>query len=257
MKNQPLAETVKRWLLGAGELIKKRMKDSLVVSTKSNRSDLVTNVDKEVQQFLVERIEHFYSNDNILAEEDGRNHILNMDGRVWVIDPIDGTLNFVFQRENFAIMVGIYEKGIGQLGFLYDVVKEELYWGGVGIGVFCNDHKLSSPKNLGAKDGLWGMNGAIYAENIDNVQKIGKESMGVRIIGSAGIEFISLLRGNTVGYISNLYPWDYAAGMILANEFGFKGSFLDGSKMDFQGRAKFIVATEAAYIEAMENIANF
>jgi myo-inositol-1(or 4)-monophosphatase len=180
-----------------------------------------------------------------------------MDGRVWIIDPIDGTLNFVFQRENFAIMVGIYEEGIGQLGFIYDVVKEELYWGGVDIGVFCNDQKLSTPKNLGAKDGLWGMNGAIYAKNIGNVQKIGKESMGVRIIGSAGIEFISLLRGSTVGYISDLYPWDYAAGMVLVNEFGFKGSFLDGSQIDFQDQEKFIVATDVAYGEVMENIVNF
>ncbi|MDR1521399.1 MAG: inositol monophosphatase family protein [Streptococcaceae bacterium] len=246
-----LAQTIKAWVYEAGELVLKRKESQLQISIKSSRSDLVSNVDYEIQRFLIAKIESKFSKDKILAEEDKRNSLADMSGRVWLIDPIDGTINFVFQRENFAIMIGVYEDGVGKLGFIYDVTRQKLYWGGPGIGVFCNEKKLRPPKNLGAKDGLWAVNAGMYAQNIENIQIIGENSMGVRMIGSAGLEFISMLKGNTIGYISNLYPWDYAPGMVLVQEFGFKGSGLDGLALKFKDRQKFIVATACAYNEVM------
>ncbi|MDR0691210.1 MAG: inositol monophosphatase family protein [Streptococcaceae bacterium] len=252
MTSSLLAQKVKIWIYEAGELVQELEKGQLQVSSKSSRSDLVTNVDQEVQRFLVAKIENEFSEDKILAEEDGKSSLADMSGRVWLIDPIDGTINFVFQRENFAIMIGVYEDGIGKLGFIYDVMRGELYWGGAGLGIFCNEKKLESPKNLGAKDGLWSVNAGMYAQNINNIQAIGESSMGVRMIGSAGLEFISMLRGKTIGYISNLCPWDYAPGVVLIKEFGFKASGLDGLALVFDGQQRFIAATAQAYNEVMK-----
>ncbi|MDR1012868.1 MAG: inositol monophosphatase family protein, partial [Lactobacillales bacterium] len=252
MINDSLAQTIKAWIYEAGELVQKFERSQLKISTKSSRSDLVTNIDQEVQRFLVAKIKGKFPKDKILAEEDGRNFLANMSGRVWLIDPIDGTINFVLQRENFAIMIAVYEGGILNLGFIYDVMRQKLYWGGRGFGVFCNEKKLKAPKNLGAKDGLWGVNAKMYTQNIGNIQVIGENSMGVRMIGSAGLEFISMLKGKTIGYISNLYPWDYAPGMVLITEFDFKGSNLDGTKLNFKRQQKFIAATACAYDEVMK-----
>jgi myo-inositol-1(or 4)-monophosphatase len=252
MTNDLLVQKVKTWLYKTGELAKKLEKSQLQITTKSSRNDVVTNVDKEVQRFLVAKIESEFPEDKILAEEDEKSSLVDMSGRVWLIDPIDGTLNFVFQRENFAIMIGVYEDGIGKLGFIYDVMRSELYWGGAGLGVFCNENKLESPKNSGAKDGLWGINVGMYVQNVGNIQAVGENAMGVRMIGSAGLEFISMLKGNTIGYISNLYPWDYAPGVVLIKEFGFKASGLDGLALTFNGQQYFIAATTQAYNEIMK-----
>ncbi|MDR1473385.1 MAG: inositol monophosphatase family protein [Lactobacillales bacterium] len=252
MANDLLVQKVKTWIYEAGKLVQELEKNQLQVTTKSSRNDVVTNVDKEVQRFLVAKIESEFPEDKILAEEDEKSSLVDMSGRVWLIDPIDGTLNFVFQRENFAIMIGVYEDGIGKLGFIYDVMRGEMYWGGADLGVFCNEEKLEPPKNSGAKDGLWGINIGMYVQNVGNIQTIGENAMGVRMIGSAGLEFISLLKGNTIGYISNLYPWDYAPGVVLIKEFGFKASDLDGLTLAFNGQQHFIAATAQAYNEIME-----
>ena len=71
-----------------------------------------------------------------MAEEEGYNQLADLDGRVFIIDPIDGTLNFVIEGENFCIMLAVYESGVGKLGFIYDVMRNELFWGGKGIGVY-------------------------------------------------------------------------------------------------------------------------
>jgi len=249
-----LAEVAKSWMLEAYEFITCRMQTQLSVSEKGHRSDLVTNVDKEVQDFFVNKISARFPEDHILAEENGLDSIDNMQGRVWIIDPIDGTLNFIFQKENFAVMLGIYQDGVPQLGFIYEVVKNELYWGGSGMGAYCNERKLFPPQNLRASQGLWGMNAEMFAENTAGVRDLTEKSMGVRITGSAGLEFISLFKGSIIGYISSLYPWDYAPGMVIAEELGFKASFLDGTAVDFKGRNFFIVATKKAYEEAFKHL---
>ncbi len=83
-----------------------------------------------------------------MAEEEGCNQLSDLDGRVFIIDPIDGTLNFVIEGENFCIMLAVYESGVGKLGFIYDVMRNELFWGGKGIGVYkmmshCLDQQIN------------------------------------------------------------------------------------------------------------------
>ncbi|MGM0124357.1 myo-inositol-1(or 4)-monophosphatase [Enterococcus sp. AZ194] len=245
-------QEIKQWLVEAGDRIKKHLNEELTVDEKSGRTDLVTNMDRETQKFLIEKIQQTYPDVQILAEESGYNHIETMQGTVFIIDPIDGTLNFVLEKENFCIMLGIYEDGLSKLGFIYDVMQGELYWGGRKLGVYCNDKKLTKPEDKALGEGLVGMNAYMYLHNQYRAQEIGRLSMGIRMSGCAGVELIAILKGAHVGYITNLSPWDYAAGCALLEAFGFCYSRLDGQALTFSGREHFIAGTPKAYKQISE-----
>ncbi|MGC6767886.1 inositol monophosphatase family protein [Enterococcus sp. LJL128] len=244
-------EEVKNWLTEAGEFIKSSLNNTLKVKEKSNRTDLVTNIDEETQQLLISKIQQVYPKDKILGEEEGYNTLDSMDGRVWIIDPIDGTMNFVMEQENFCIMLGIFEDGIGKLGFIYDVMRNELYWGGKETGVFRNEEKLSKPQTTELGAGLLGFNAYMYGENIHGAKAVANKSMGVRVSGCAGLEMIALLKGNHVGYVSNLAPWDYAPGMALIEAFDYKATTIFGEQLSFDGREYFVAAPPEAHQEIM------
>lgn len=249
MEKEKLIIQIKKWLEEAAAYIRKNIRAEIEVTEKSGRTDLVTNMDEEIQGFLIDKIQKNYPKDRILGEEKGYSSIDSFTGRVWIIDPIDGTMNFVMEKENFCIMIGIYVDGKGELGFIYDVMNHQCYWGGVDLGVHCNDRLLKSPKMKSLSDGLMGMNAFMFGKNIHHAKEIGETSRGIRVTGCAGLELIAMLKGNHIGYLSNLYPWDYAAGIVLLNEFGFFYSNVSGEPLKFSGREYFLAATPVAYQE--------
>ena len=205
---------------------------------------------QEVQDFIVEKINAFDPEALILGEENGQDQTPIDKGRVFVIDPIDGTLNFVMQRENFCIMIAVYEEGKGQLGFIYDVMRDELFWGGPKVGkVFFNQEEISAPENQSLREGLIGMNAALYRKNSYHAQEIGQASMGIRVLGCAGLDFIAIIKGTQIGYVSMLSPWDYAAGTIMMEQLGMSFTGKNQKPLSFQGREFFIGATQAAMAE--------
>lgn len=243
-----------QWIYEAGEKIKKALKeDALQVDSKSGRTDIVTNVDKEIQDFLVGKIEAFDSGAKILGEENGQDTTPIDKGRVFVIDPIDGTLNFVYQKENFCIMIAVYEEGVGQLGFIYDVMRDDLFWGGPKVdAVYHNEEKISAPANKKLEEGLLGVGVSIYANNFQHTKDIGVQTMGVRVLGCAGLDFIAILKGTQIGYLSLLSPWDYAAGSIMMNYFDMPTCGADNQPLSFSGREYFRGLTPAAMEQAKE-----
>lgn len=235
------------WIYEAAERIKSGLGDALKVDQKKGRTDLVTNVDQETQDFIVKKIRSFDPEAKILGEENGLDQTPIDHGRVFVIDPIDGTLNFVMQQENFCIMLAVYEEGIGQLGFIYDVMRDELFWGGPKVGkVFFNKQELAAPENKMLDEGLIGMNAALYRKNLYHAQEIANTSMGIRVLGCAGLDFIAIIKGTQLGYISMLSPWDYAAGKIMMEQLGMVICGADNQPLNFRGREFFIGATQAA-----------
>lgn len=249
---EKLALEVLGWLQEAKEDIVRHLKDPLVVDTKSSFNDLVTNMDKKTQDFLVGKILDKFPEDKILAEENGMNELASLKGRVWIIDPIDGTLNFVLQQKNFCIMLGLFVDGKSELGFIYNVMADELYWGGKSLGIYCNQDKLEKPKDKKINEGLLGMNAYLYGNNIQHAHDIGNLSMGVRMTGCAGLEMISILKGEQVGYLSNLQPWDYAPGCALLDAFDIPYGTMEGKKLSFSGREPFLALQPTAFSEVKE-----
>lgn len=128
----------------AGIRIKQLMEQNLTIETKSNPNDLVTNVDKATEDFIFDTILETYPNHQVLGEEGHGHDIDTSKGTVWIVDPIDGTLNFVHQQENFAISIGIYIDGKPYAGFVYDVMADVLYHAKVGEGAYRGSQPLKT-----------------------------------------------------------------------------------------------------------------
>lgn len=238
--------TVKQWLQMSRNFILTKMNENLNVAEKSSRKDLVTNVDKENEKLLISKIRTFAPDSQILGEEGFGDQIRQTKGWVWVVDPIDGTMNFVKQRDHFAIMIALYVDGQGVLGYIYDVINDQLFSGGPEIGVFQNDERLAAPKNIGLRDGLVSLSGPMVIHDRFNFQKVAETSSGLRIYGSAGIEITHLLKGEIVAYVSYLKPWDFGAGKILAESLGLAVSTVDGQALDMLSSDFVMVATVQA-----------
>ncbi len=216
---------IKQWLKDIGLEIKEALKRELKVETKSRRNDLVTEMDRSIEKKLVEKIKIYFPDDLIVSEEGYGDEVSHLDFEqetVWFLDPIDGTLNFVLQQERFAVMLAVYDQGIGQQAYVYDVMQDKLYWAIKGKGVRCNDQLLPKMLDRDLKDGLFASNSMfLNMEQVHLNAEITKLSMGVRTIGSAGLEAAELVKGNTVAYVSyGLKPWDIAPGLMMVQESG-------------------------------------
>ncbi|WEV61379.1 inositol monophosphatase family protein [Streptococcaceae bacterium ESL0729] len=232
----------REWILEAGTFVKESLNKELEIDEKSCQTDLVTNMDRAVQARLVKHIRKNFPKDNILAEEDDLKAPIDQ-GNVWVIDPIDGTANFVAQGDDFAVLLAYFEEGQGQFGLILDVMNDNLYWGD-GKSVYKNAHKLEKPR-LDLKHSLIGVNSIMYRTNDHGLYDYSRKTLGIRVFGSAGIDYVKLIEGKISGYFSNLSPWDYAAGTIILSAFGYVTEKMDGGLPSYEGREKvFTVAKE-------------
>lgn len=254
-------QLIKKWLKEAAEPIKKSLTSDLEVQTKTRRNDLVTYMDRKIEEELIEQIKHHFPEDKIVSEEgfgDQLSMINRAEDTVWYLDPIDGTLNFVLQNENFAIMIAVYDQNIGQQAYILDVMNDELYWSIKDQGVYCNDELLPQMKDIPLKDGLFASNSMYISDKQVKLNtEITKLAMGVRTIGSAAMEIIELLKGNTVVYLSyGLKAWDLAAGYMMIQENGGRVERLNGSTVDFFEPGPTIIGTIQATKE-IKKYANF
>lgn len=236
---QKLMQTIRQETLN-------KMDQPFMVDQKTCRKDLVTTVDKSNEQMLVKAIRSIDPAARILGEEGFGDVIQDMHGHVWFIDPIDGTMNFVMQKNRFAVMAALYIDGAPVLGYILDVMNNQLYHGGPDFGVFINQQKMAAPQNKSLRDSLIGISGPLLIRNRHQMQEIAQTSRGPRMYGSAGLEFASVLRGELCGYVSYLKPWDFAAGNVLANVLGLAVKTIDGAPLDMLSSNVVLVATERA-----------
>jgi len=228
-------EFAKELIKKAGQYILDHMQGDLQVETKSSPTDLVTRLDKEVQELLVSEILSRYPEDKICAEE-GCLRAPVQEGKVWVIDPIDGTNNFVAQQEDFAVMMAYFENGRGQFGLIYDVVNGDCYHGGGKFPVCRNDQPLAPFKAKPLGDFLIAGNSGMLETNEWGLADLSRAVLGVRVYGSAAISFAKILSGRLLTYVTYLQPWDYAAASILGESLGYRVVTLSGEDPDFQTR---------------------
>lgn len=242
-------ELVKEWIYEAADHIRNSFQKELKIKEKTNRKDLVTNMDQETESFLIEKITSHYPNEKIIAEESKYNQT-DLNGIVWIIDPIDGTLNFVKQRNDFAIMIAVYEDGVGKIGYIYDVRNDKLYVGIKGKGARCNNRVMEKVDDIPLKDGLVAISGLLLIKGGSRIKRIAEESSGVRVIGSAGIETLYTATGRLAAYVAaSLAPWDIAAGKVISEELGLIYTRQDGNPVDLTKKNPVLVATPKTYKE--------
>ncbi|MGX7051941.1 inositol monophosphatase family protein [Leuconostoc palmae] len=247
IEQQEIDQMVLLWLNEVRKKTIAAMQQQLNVYTKNDQRDLVTNVDRENERFLTDKIRHYDTSAHIISEEGFGDRQLTMAGNMWFVDPIDGTMNFVKQQSDFAIMIALYRENKPVLAWILDVVNNIVYHGGPAIGVFANQLKLAPPNNESLSEGIVLLSGARLLYGMFGYDRIAKEALGYRVIGAAGPSFIRVILGQAVGYSSKMMPWDFAAGRILAESLGLLVSDIDGKPLDMLSSNIVLVATDRAH----------
>lgn len=242
----------------AGHKIRFSFFNRIDIDTKTNANDLVTNIDREIEQFFISRIQKDFPGHQILGEEGFGDKIETLTGITWILDPIDGTTNFIHQKRNFAISLGIYLDGVGMLGYIYDVVRDDFYNAKKGEGAYLNDERLPQLGIVPVNKAIIGVNARWVAPNryIDNEKMIGLilECRGTRSYGTAAIELAYVASGRLDAYISmRLSPWDIAGGLVIAEEVGAVATNLNGDAPHLLGQESFIVGRPGLHDEIVRN----
>ncbi|KXT78647.1 inositol monophosphatase family protein [Streptococcus sp. DD13] len=219
----------------AAQLLRNKMFEELEIEIKSTFTDLVTNLDTLIQEEMSQAILATYPEDIIVGEET-QERPDSSQGSVWIIDPIDGTSNFIAQKNDFAILLSYFEDGVGKFAFIYDVMKDQLFHGGGEFPVYLNDQQLPAYQEKELKQSLLALNANLVASNYAGLRDLSQQCLGTRSYGSAGISMSYVLSGRMMAYVSYLYPWDYAAASILGENLGYEVVTLDGEKPNFKDR---------------------
>lgn len=231
-------QQAKKWIYEAGRDIRQKINGPLNIKTKSNPNDLVTAVDSSTELYFSTKIRNAYPNHYILSEEGYGDDLDSLEGTVWIIDPIDGTMNFIHQKRNFAISIGIYHDGIGEIGFIYNVMDDILYSAKNGQGAMKNEEYLPRLQDhVNLNEAILGLNHFWLCENklVDEtvMQTLVKTVRGTRTYGSAALEFAFVAEGILDGYLTmSLSPWDIAAGIIIVNEVGGMTTDMKGNSLN-------------------------
>lgn len=249
----------KKWIREAGDHIRASFSKTLNVTSKSNPNDLVTDLDKATEQFFIKKIKETYPDHKIIGEEGYGDNVTDLTGTtVWIIDPIDGTMNFVHQQRNFAISIGIYFDGEGLIGLIYDVVHDELYHCIKGNGVYLNEKSIPKLTEAKISEAIIALNATWVAPNkrIDHqlLLPLVKDVRGTRSYGSAAMEMVYVATGRIDAYITpRLAPWDIAAGIIMIKELGGKATNLRGEEVDILKQNSLFAAKPRLHGEILRN----
>lgn len=250
---EQIQKCVTSWMQTGRDMMLAGIKNGFSVGTKTSPHDLVTNVDKQVEKFYVTSIKKEFPDSHFVGEEGAKaKDIGQFPGLFWIIDPIDGTMNYVKQHDNFASMIAVYEHGKPVLGFIMDVMRNDIYWGGPKTGVYVNERPLKAPEDLSLSDGLLAIGGRMLLAGKYHAQELAAKSFGLRINGSSGMEFIGVLKGQLIGYFSYLHPWDFAAGRIMAESLGLIVKRIDGRAPNMLLSTTVLVATKRAGKEIIQ-----
>lgn len=243
--------TIHQLLLETCDLIEHKMKQTLHVSQKTSKKDLVTNVDKEIEAFLTMRLKELYPQAKFLGEESDQDIDLTQ-GEVWIIDPLDGTNNFVRQQKNFGILCAYYVDGIGQEGYMVDVLARKIYHGSRGKGVTLNNEPFTIEYQQDFDNSLLSMS-SDFLLSLKQPRELVKNSCGTRYIGSCCIDGINVIEGRLGAYGIRLSsPWDIAPILIIAKELGLVCLNLDGTEKELTQKSVFIFGQEQVVLKFLE-----
>jgi myo-inositol-1(or 4)-monophosphatase len=243
---EPIVNIAVRAARAAGNVIIRAMDrlDTLQITTK-NHNDFVTEIDQAAEREIIKIIKKTHPTHGILAEEGGA---MAGDDYTWIIDPLDGTRNFIHGFPHFAVSIGIAYKGKIEHGVIYDPVRQELFTATRGKGAQLNERRIRVAKRSTFDGALLGT-GFPYrrSESFIEAYTDGLRSLlplcgDVRRAGSAALDLAYVACGRLDGYFElALQPWDIAAGTLLVKEAGGLVTDLDG-KEDYLKSGNVIAA---------------
>ncbi len=231
----PLLSTAVRCARFAGNVILKHMDqlDRIDVESKG-RFDFVSEVDRMAERQVLEHVDKTYPDHGIVAEESGSR---NTDAEyVWIIDPLDGTTNFLHGYPHFAVSIAITRRGVLEHGVIYQPVSNELFTASRGQGAQLNNRRIRASRSRSLErsllaTGLPGRRLDLLDASMRTFRAALPRCSGVRRSGSAALDLAYVAAGRLDGYWEmGLAPWDMAAGALLVREAGGLVADIDGSQ---------------------------
>jgi myo-inositol-1(or 4)-monophosphatase len=222
--NHPMLNTAVKAARRAARIINQAA-DNLDVLTVRHKSlnDLVSEVDRASEQAIVDTLKTAYPDHAILAEESGAS---GRSDYVWVIDPLDGTTNYLHGLPQYAVSIALVHRGVATQGVIYDPTRNDLYTASRGRGAYLNDRRLRVSKRDKLIDALVGTGFPFRMfEHLEAYIAMLKDLMtktaGVRRPGSAALDLAAVAAGRLDGFWEiGLSPWDMAAGCLMIQEAG-------------------------------------
>jgi myo-inositol-1(or 4)-monophosphatase len=220
--------------------------ENLQVSRKGP-SDFVSSADIKAENTLFEELSKARPGYGFLMEERGAVEGTDKSHR-WLIDPLDGTTNFLHGIPHFAVSIGLEREGVLVAGVIYNVVRDELFWAEKGQGAYLNDKRLRVAGRGEMRDALFAT-GAPYhgrpgqEQFLQEAGRVIGVSAGIRRLGSAALDLAYVAAGRFDGFWErNLNAWDVAAGVVLVREAGGFAKEIDGG--DFLQTGNIVAANE-------------
>lgn len=225
----------------AGEILRQGFGTHFVISSKEGRHNLVTEYDHKSEKALIDFIKQNVKDSRFLAEESGSSGE-HTRGILWVIDPLDGTVNFARQLPVFSVSIAAIQNGHIICGVVYQPITHELFIAEKGKGAFLNGKKIHV-SDVSEIQGAVLATGFPYqiAKNpfhcIDHFVDILKLGIPIRRMGSAAIDLSYTAAGRFEGFFEvELGPWDVAAGKLILEEAGGKFTHWDGRPFDIYSK---------------------
>ncbi|MES2099904.1 MAG: inositol monophosphatase family protein [Pseudomonadota bacterium] len=240
----PMLNTAIKAARSAGAIINRASLDLdiLKVNTKSP-NDFVTEVDHKAEAVIIETLLGAYPGHGILAEESGREHGAKDSEFVWIIDPLDGTTNFIHGFPVYCVSIALAHRGQVQQAVVYDPTRNDLFYASKGRGAFLNDRRLRVSKRTRLTDclvstGFPFRKGDNFKRYMQMMEAVMPACAGLRRPGSAALDLCYVAAGYTDGFFENgLSPWDIAAGSLMVTEAG-------GLIGNFTGEADYLYQRE-------------
>ena len=240
----PMINVAVKAARAAGSIINRAALDieSVRISQKK-ANDFVTEVDHAAEQAIIETLLTAYPGHGIWAEESGREHGAKDSEFVWIIDPLDGTTNFIHGLPVYCVSIALSVKGKIEQAVVYDPTRNDLFTATKGRGAYLNDRRIRVSKRTELKQSLISTGfpfrpGDNFNQYLAMMGDVMQRTAGLRRLGAAALDLAYVAAGFTDGFFEfGLQPWDVAAGSLLITEAG-------GLVGNFTGEADFLEQQE-------------
>jgi len=249
----PMLNIAVRAARSAGSIINRAALDLDVLKVASKgTNDFVTEVDQAAEEAIISTLLEAYPGHAILAEESGRQRGSKHSDYLWIIDPLDGTTNFIHGFPVYAVSIALAFRGKVEQAVVYDPTRNDLFYASKGKGAYLNDRRLRVSKRTRMSDALIGTGfpfrkGDNFKRYLKMFEEVMQQCAGMRRPGAAALDLCYVAAGWYDGFFeTGLSPWDVAAGSLMITEAGgLVGNFT--GEADFLYQREVVAATPRIY----------
>ena len=247
----------------AGAIINRASLDvERLTVTSKGPNDFVTEVDQAAEQAIIDTIRQAYPGHGFLAEESGRSQGAQHSDFVWIIDPLDGTTNFIHGFPVYAVSIALTFRGQLQQAVVYDPSRNDLFYASKGKGAYMNDRRIRVSKRTRMLDALIGTGfpfrkGDNFQRYLKMFEDVMVQCAGVRRPGAASLDLCYVAAGFYDGFFeTGLSPWDVAAGALIITEAGgLVGNFT--GEPDYLYQREILAGTPRIYGQLVKTLAQY